>query len=1071
VVVVVNSDYAVYDYCGNLLASGDLGDLTNFDEFLFDPKVIYDEWDDRWVICFVAKDTPNQLAWIRVVISNNNIPPGLGGWYWYDYGWTNNGGWWGDYPDMGVDPDAVYITTNDFDWSSPANFQRARIAVLDKLEIYAAIGSSRDEFYAPTNPGDGTLAFAIRPAEMKSDPGEYYLVSSKSGGASFLSWFELIGDPTSGYTLNSYNIPCGLYDNPPNMLQGDGSYADCGDARLLTAKYYFSRLWTTHGQRINYGGGSDESAIEVYIIDTVSRTIAQETGGWGATDLFYCYPSVDFDTLDRGVVCFLRGGPSLYPEARYTDLTEGGSFSGSSLLIAGTDWKDDISNAGTNADPYRLGDYNGCDLNRDGDNRTLWFHGHRAVTNGDWDTQVGAVCYDGAGSLDVTPTTYPLVSYGLVGGPFTPPGHSYTLSNTGGARIPWSLAGVASWNTPSATDGFINPGGNVIVDVDINSNANGFGSGFVTDTYYFGDCMNGSSFTRGTRLYLSTDGTCIGSINDLDPGIPFDYFDAPDNNQERGAYITAMQDFQVCAIGVEMDLELPQTLTARIYSADGTTRGPLLAEATHTVVIPGKTMHYVPIFYRLDPCQEYDIAVEFGASNGWDYWDDRPIKPFDVGGVIRVRDGESAGAASNWALMKFSVQGYVPESPLQSDLGWPDGPPDNFGSDPVGGDRGVYVVAEKTFHLNTLGWIADVPAGLKLTANIYEASGLTRGALIASGTYASPAGGQIWHDINVNAVLEEGKEYDLSIIYPIIGDWEWWNENLIAEPYTIGDVRILDAHSGGSPVNFALPHLRLNHGPYVAGHPLDLRKPNETPPFATSQDNSQYGAFIQSQLDQEVYSLGWFADIPEGEPIIARVYDATGTTLGSLLSEGTVYSAAGGEMWHDVPVSATLAFGQDYAIDIEWNNVTLWRWWSDGAGLPFNAQNRITVVDGMSVSANPTNPAANGALLHVRVNTCEPTATAVDDDPVTAPPFALRPPYPNPARNMTVLGYSLDEAGPVTMTVYNVAGQRVATLFDGRRPVGPGQVEFDTSSLAAGVYFVKMATPTRSVSRKIVIIR
>ena len=118
VVLVVNSDYAVYDYCGTLLASGDLGNLTNFDEFLFDPKVIYDEWDDRWIICFVARDSVNQLAWIRLVVSNTNVPPGLGASYWYNYSWTNNGGWWGDYPDMGIDPDAIYITTNDFNCSA-----------------------------------------------------------------------------------------------------------------------------------------------------------------------------------------------------------------------------------------------------------------------------------------------------------------------------------------------------------------------------------------------------------------------------------------------------------------------------------------------------------------------------------------------------------------------------------------------------------------------------------------------------------------------------------------------------------------------------------------------------------------------------------------------------------------------------------------------------------------------------------------------------------------------------------------------------------------------------------------
>ncbi len=59
----------------------------------------------------------------------------------------------------------------------------------------------------------------------------------------------------------------------------------------------------------------------------------------------------------------------------------------------------------------------------------------------------------------------------------------------------------------------------------------------------------------------------------------------------------------------------------------------------------------------------------------------------------------------------------------------------------------------------------------------------------------------------------------------------------------------------------------------------------------------------------------------------------------------------------------------------------------------------------------------------------------------------------------------------MTMTVYNVRGQRVATLLDERRAIGTGEVQFDASSLAAGVYFVKMRANARTVTRKITIVR
>jgi hypothetical protein len=37
-------------------------------------------------------------------------------------------------------------------------------------------------------------------------------------------------------------------------------------------------------------------------------------------------------------------------------------------------------------------------------------------------------------------------------------------------------------------------------------------------------------------------------------------------------------------------------------------------------------------------------------------------------------------------------------------------------------------------------------------------------------------------------------------------------------------------------------------------------------------------------------------------------------------------------------------------------------------------------------------------------------------------------------------------------------------------PKGPGQVSFEAGNLASGVYFVKLATPSRSVTRKITIV-
>jgi len=60
----------------------------------------------------------------------------------------------------------------------------------------------------------------------------------------------------------------------------------------------------------------------------------------------------------------------------------------------------------------------------------------------------------------------------------------------------------------------------------------------------------------------------------------------------------------------------------------------------------------------------------------------------------------------------------------------------------------------------------------------------------------------------------------------------------------------------------------------------------------------------------------------------------------------------------------------------------------------------------------------------------------------------------------------------VSVTVYDVLGRRVATLVDNARyPAGPAELAFDRGDLASGVYFVKLQTPTRSLSRRMVLVR
>ncbi|MBF8293791.1 MAG: hypothetical protein HW389_336 [Bacteroidetes bacterium] len=74
--------------------------------------------------------------------------------------------------------------------------------------------------------------------------------------------------------------------------------------------------------------------------------------------------------------------------------------------------------------------------------------------------------------------------------------------------------------------------------------------------------------------------------------------------------------------------------------------------------------------------------------------------------------------------------------------------------------------------------------------------------------------------------------------------------------------------------------------------------------------------------------------------------------------------------------------------------------------------------------------------------------------------------YPNPFNPSTVISFDVAKAGRVSLRVYNMIGQLVATLFDGVREPGAYKMSFNASSLPSGVYFYSLMADGAGIQTK-----
>lgn len=77
----------------------------------------------------------------------------------------------------------------------------------------------------------------------------------------------------------------------------------------------------------------------------------------------------------------------------------------------------------------------------------------------------------------------------------------------------------------------------------------------------------------------------------------------------------------------------------------------------------------------------------------------------------------------------------------------------------------------------------------------------------------------------------------------------------------------------------------------------------------------------------------------------------------------------------------------------------------------------------------------------------------------------------NPGDGNTVINYVLNTEKQIKLSIFDMIGNEVKVLFNGKQSNGSHTILFDRSQLAAGVYTYKLTAGNQSISRKMVVVK
>ncbi|HEX8146804.1 MAG TPA: MBG domain-containing protein [Pyrinomonadaceae bacterium] len=507
----INSSVAIYDKStgariaaftlNNFMKQGNQGNLCDTNNF-GDPVVLYDTFEDRWVITDFAfqlsgGNVVNPPGAFQCFAVSRTGDPVAGGWNFYS---INTTGGLGDYPKLGVWPDGIYMTVNMFGYPAGAPFQGPRVFAFNKAQMYAGAPAAQSvTFDGPV--GDNTILPGNARLQTGTPPPgtpNYFLSTSRFLNAVTVYKFKVDWEHPMTSTFTGPDVPVAA-SNWPNLSAASapslgGNNLEVLPTRAMMQNQYTNlggaeSLWAIHTvRRASTTGFAAPRFYQVPVTGgTVGPNITQAAtfDPDGANVMHRFVPSLAVDRAGNMAFGYSTSSATTKPALKYagrlaTDPVNTFSQTEQTLIQgAGTQ----VGNCG-GGPCTRWGDYAAMSLDPDG--CTFWFTSMYYAADGlDHHTRVGSFSLPqcttvGSGGVhgNVTSTSGggPIAGAAVALGSRTTTTDAagfYSFTNLPAGTYPSVTAGFPGYTSAGAASLVVNEGSVTVKDFALSPGADG----------------------------------------------------------------------------------------------------------------------------------------------------------------------------------------------------------------------------------------------------------------------------------------------------------------------------------------------------------------------------------------------------------------------------------------------------------------------------------------------------------------------------------------------------------------------------------------------------------------------